>query len=393
MGAVNSVCIIDPGMTQSFGHHYTYNHAFARAYREAGLPVRFFFNERTPGKLLDEYPDSIACFAWGLYQKPDAARLSEEKFQSSATALCTELQQHIQPQLNAASLVFAHTLDPTGLLGFALWYTALEEQQRPHLAVNLMLGVDGTPQCRARLNAACSLLRHCAKAQIFGGTQATGELLSALMGRVCAMLPTPLPKSPESYHQQTCPEYPIFGLVGDWRLGKNLQILPSALMRYLIKGGQGSFTIQMTPTDEQIAPVVLALHDLGHHFPGKVSLDIRYLDERAYYQNLASLTALIIPYTAESYSRYRPSGLVIESAAMAVPAICLQGGFMQEELAPLQNGSLFMPKPTVECLVEALFLFEREMWDRKALALAVAPNYILYHDIQRLLDLFVEKRA
>ena len=392
MDTVSAVFVIDPGMAQSFGHNYTYNHAFGRAFGETRLPVSFFFNDRITDELLGEYPDSTGCFAWCLYQELNAPRLSDEAFQHSAASFCVELQTHIQPRLKAATLVFSHTLEPAALLGFALWYTALAEHQRPHLALNLMLGVDDTPECRSRLEAACALLRGCSKVHLFGGARAVGEILATYMGRACPMLPTPLPEHPERYHGRICPEQPIFGLAGNWRADKNLPILPSALMRYLAKGGMGSFTLQITPTDEVIHPVVLALHDLSQSFPDKVRLDIRYLDEHAYYRNMASFTAMIIPYTASAYSRYRPSGLVIESAAMAVPAICTQGGFMQEELEPLQNGSLFMPKPTGECLVEALFQFEREMRKRKALALSAAPDYCQYHDIRRFIRKFVEKR-
>jgi hypothetical protein len=385
MDTVNAVFIVDPGMMQSFGHHHVYNRAFGRACSEARLPVNFFFNDRATGELLDAYPDSTACFTWSLYQEMNKGRLreSKEEYRYSAVRLCSELQAYINPKPDAATLVLAQTLDPVSLFGFALWYADLAENQRPYLALNLMLGVDDTPECLARLEAACSLLRDCPKVSLFGGTRAVGKILTAYMGRACPMMLTPLPEHPERYHNHTCPSQPVFGLTGDWRAGKNLQVVPLALMRYLAKGGQGTFTIQMTPTDERIHPVVLALHDLSRSFPDRVRLSIRYLDEHAYYRNMASFTAMIIPYTAEAYSCYRPSGLVIESAAMAVPAICTQGGFMHEELAPLQNGSLFMPEPTAERLTEALFRFEREMGERKALALNAAPDYCQYHDIRR----------
>ena len=393
MNTVNAVFVMDPGMAQSFGHNYTYNHAFGRAFSEAGLPVSFFFNDRITSELLGEYPDSAGCFSWFLYQELNAAKLSDEAFRHSAAVLRTELQAHVQPRLDTATLIFAHTLEPAGLYGFALWYTSLAKDQRPHLALNLMLGVDGTPECRTRLEAACSLLRGCPKAHIFCGSKAIGEMLAAYMGRACSLLPTPLPEYPEQYHIDRCPEQPVFGLAGNWRADKNLPIIPAALMRYLAKGGQGSFAIQMTPTDEEIHPVVLALHDLSQSFPGKVLLNINYLNDHAYYQNMASFTAMIIPYTAGVYPRYRPSGLVIEAAAMAVPAICVQGGFMQEELEPLRNGSLFMPEATAGSLVQALFQFEREMRERKALALAAAPDYCRYHDIRRFARQFAGQSA
>ena len=384
MDALSDVFIIDPGMTRSFGHNCGYNHAFGQAFAAAGLAVRFFFSNAMPPELLREYPRTSATFAWSLYEEMGRIPPGEDAaFRHSAENFCKEMERYVTPALEPDTLLFAHSLDPMSLLGIALWHAALPERARPVLALNVMLGVDGTPQCRARIEVACALLRgNGAQGRLFGGSKGIGEILSGLMGEACPMLPTPLPARPELYHRRDCSESLLFGLAGDWRTGKNLQILPSALTRYLTKGGQGAFKIQMTPTDKEVHPVVLALHDLGATFPDRITLDVRFLDTEAYYENMAAFDALVIPYTAKSYSRYRPSGLIIESAAMGVPAICAEGGFMEEELAPLENGSLFIPEPSAECLAQALFRFEREGRERKKLALAAAPAYCRYHDIR-----------
>lgn len=383
MAALSRVLILDPGMTRSFGHHYGYNHAFGAAFRRERLEVRSYFSGGLPQELADEFPDSSACFNWSLFEEMIRVGDNPDDFYTSAQAFCSELQSYASPAAGPDALVFAHTLDPTALLGISLWYRTIRESDRPALALNIMLGVSDTRECHRQLEAGCTLLRGMPRVRLFGGTRAIGEILSALMGQTCQMLPTPLPEQPEQYYANSQTEKLVFGLTGDWRPEKNLHIIPSALALYLKKGGHGHFTIQMTPTDESIHPVVLTLHDLSLLHSGKITLDIRYLEEKAYYANLASFSALLLPYRASEYPRYRPSGLAIEAAALAVPVIGAGGGFIEEELAQLGNGSLFVEMPTREYLVDGLFRFEREWETRKKRALAAAPGYASHHDIQR----------
>jgi len=382
MSVITKILLLDPGMARLFGHNYAYNHAFGKAFRQEKLTVRYYFNNTLPQELEEEFPDSSACFNWFLFQEIARVRDTPEYFQSSAKAFCSELQSCVSPETGADSLVFAHTLDPTALLGIALWYCMQEEDKRPALSLSVMLGVDATRECRERLEASCALLRRMPRVRLFGGTRAVGDMLTDLMGQSCPMLPTPLPERPEQYNANSQIGTFVFGLAGDWRPGKNLHIVPSVLALYLKRGGLGNFVIQMTPTDEEIHPVALALHDLSLLYPEKITLHIRYLGEEAYYANLASFSALLLPYTASEYTRYRPSGLAIEAAAMAVPVVAAGGGFIEEELARLNNGSLFVAKPTRELLVEGMFCFEQEWEKRKCLALRAAPAYCAHHDIR-----------
>ena len=108
----------------------------------------------------------------------------------------------------------------------------------------------------------------------------------------------------------------------------------------------------------------------------------RRLDEGEYYACLGSFTALIIPYNAESYHICRPSGPIIEAAALGVPVIACAGGFAEDELAPLDNGSLFMKSAAPAPLAQALTHFEREKDERKAKAMAAAVSYAASHGME-----------
>ena len=381
------ILVVDPGMAQSFGHHYAYNQALQGRFTANGAQGRFLFSRNLPPELLAEFSNARAVFTWSPYAWPQTAGAGPiEAMRHAAEAFAEELRAHVQA--DARTTVFAHTLDPTALYGFALWQADLPENQRPFLALNLMLGMADAPDCRALLAPSRALLGQTGKTRLFGGSKAAARMLSELFGAPCLMLPTPLPDALGRYRASTPPGAPVFGLIGDARQGKNLHILPPAMLRYLASGGRGEFRIQLTATDEALAPVLLALHDLSREYPERVRLEWRRrLADEEYHACLGSFTALIIPYSAQSYHVCRPSGPVIEAAALGVPVIACAGGFAQDELAPLDNGSLFMESAAPAPLAQALARFEREKDERKAKALAAAIPYAASHGTDAIMRL------
>lgn len=373
------IVVLDPGMAQGFGHHYAYNRALQGWLTAKGADVTFLFSRRLPQDMLAEFPGGRAVFDWSPYASPGSP--------DSAGAFAAELRAVADAKTDADTLVFAHTLDPPSLHGVALWQAALPEARRPRLALNVMLGMTDSAQCRERLGPACGLLRRTGRARLFAGSRRGAHILSELFGAPCAMLPTPLPEEPAGCRTAACPDRPIFGLTGDARRGKNLHILAPAILRYLATGGRGLFRIHLTPTDEALIPALLPLHDLSRDYPEQVEIDWRRLDEKEYYARLGGLTALIIPYSADDYHVCRPSGPVIEAAVMGVPIIACAGGFAEEELLPLGNGSLFMATASARELALALTLFEREKEARKARAAAACPAYAALHGTEAVMRL------
>ena len=374
------ILVVDPGMAQSFGHHYAYNRALQSWFAANGAAGRFLFSHSLPANLLAEFPGGRAVFTWNLYSPPQSPEAdSTAALRRAAEALAAELHAFAGSEANADALVFAHTLDPAALYGFALWQAAMPEARCPRLALNVMLGLTDSAGCRERLAPACDLLRQTGKVRLFGGSKGSARVLSELSGAPCVMLPTPLPEDLERCRTAVCPDRPVFGLTGDARQGKNLHILAPAMLRYLAAGGRGLFHIHLTPTDEALIPALLPLHDLSRDYPEQVRLDWRRLEEKEYYARLGGLTALIIPYSPGDYHVCRPSGPVIEAAALGVPVIACAGGFAEDELAPLDNGSLFMERASAKDLALALSRFEREKDARKAMAMAVCSGYAASH--------------
>ena len=385
------ILVVDPGMAQSFGHHYAYNRAVRDWCAAGGAQSRFLFSRHVPAELLAEFPGGQGVFSWNPYQPPSLpGEGPEEALRRSAEAFAAELRIHVKA--DAGALVFAHTLDPASLYGFALWQANPPEGRRPRLALNVMLGVADSAAGRRSLAPACAILGQTEGARLFGGSKATARLLSGLSGRARAMLPTPLPKGLERFRTEGAGGAggPLFGTAGDARMGKNLHILAPAILRYLAGGGAGRFHIHLTPTDEALIPALLPLHDLSREYPDRVILEWKYLGEEDYLARLGGFTALVIPYRAEEYHACRPSGLVVEAAALGVPLVACAGGFAEDEIAPLNNGSLFMARADARELALALALFEREKEARKARALAVAPAYAAGHGLDAIMRLALE---
>jgi len=375
------ILVVDPGMAQIFGHNYAYNRALQRWFTAKQVHGSFLFSHLLPPDILAEFPDSRAVFAWSPYLLLDPAK----SLRRTAEAFAAELYSLVD--VDAETLIFAHTLNPTGLYGFALWQAALPESRRPLLALNIMLDMSGDAECWDRLAPSCDLLRQTEKVRLFGGSKGSARLLSNRFGTPCTMLPSPLPENLESYRVESCPDRPIFGLIGDARQGKNLHALAPAMLRYLASGGRGVFRIHLTPTDEAILSSLLPIHDLHREYPEQVAIDWSHLDENDYYACLGRFTALIIPYSPNVYHVCRPSGPVIEAAALGVPIIAYAGGFAEDELALLDNGSLFIEHSSAKDLALAFSRFEREKDVRKAKAVITCSSYAALHGTDAIIRL------
>ncbi|MDR0339154.1 MAG: hypothetical protein LBH65_02630 [Desulfovibrio sp.] len=376
-GREKLLTILDPGMAQTFGHHYAYNTALLPAGRAAGFTASCLVSRHFPRELLAGVPGAVPVFEKNFYTELARAQGSAQALKETAEDFAHALAKSPARNLGAGDILFAHSFDAARILGTALWYKEAGNDV-PALALNAMLGFNGRDDCRKTLAAACALLSPCKKTRLFGGTRAVAAILSDLCGKACAMLPSPLPDKLEGYRSQ--PERgPLFGILGDGRKGKNLHLLAPTILRYLSQGGRGGFVLQLTPTDEEATPHLLALHDVAARFPARVNLNFERLDDDAYFRQLGTLSAIILPYGAETYHRYRPSGLVVEATAMGVPLIAHKGGFAEDETSGLNNGSVLLEDMSVGSLLTGLRLFAEESGRRRALGAEAAPAYSAGH--------------
>ena len=68
--APHDILIVDPGMAQSFGHHYAYNRALRDWCAAGGTRSRFLFSRHVPAELLAEFPGGQGVFALSPYLPP-----------------------------------------------------------------------------------------------------------------------------------------------------------------------------------------------------------------------------------------------------------------------------------------------------------------------------------
>lgn len=373
------VVVYDPGFVQRFGHHYTYNSLLRDALSGSGRESVLLCSGMLPDDVALEFPGCVKELRTPFYEGA-TAEPPMERLRRRALGHARDLFSAAAAAAGGDALLFAHTLDPSALLGVALWHDSLPAAAHPAMVLNVMLGAGGEREYRDSLAPAAKLLAGVDRAALFGGTPALARLLGELTGKDCRMLPTPLPQALDGPHEKSGEIR--YGVYGDARTGKNLHILPEAIRRYLGQGGRGSFTVSVTPTDAGLTDALVALHELGRAFPNRVRVGFRHLGVAEYYEAMRSATALIVPYC---YDRFRPSGLVIESAAAGTPLVGLAGGFMEEELAGLDNGSLFFARATPALLSRALLRFDREHAERGAKARMAAKRYAARQGMDALL--------
>jgi len=139
------ILVVDPGMAQIFGHNYGYNQILQRWFTEKQMQGSFLFSRLLPPQMLAEFPGSRAAFTWSPYLLLDPS----ESLRRIAETFAAEL--HFLVDADAETLIFAHTLNPTALYGFALWQAALPEARRSQLALNIMLDMSDSATCREAL--------------------------------------------------------------------------------------------------------------------------------------------------------------------------------------------------------------------------------------------------
>jgi glycosyltransferase involved in cell wall biosynthesis len=385
---VQSIVVLDPGMSQIAGHHLAYNTLLKGAFASWGIPAVFFFSCHLPEDVQALFPTCAAVLGAQFYSGHSATDDGAAAAADSQSAAFAEELSSLLCELNSRVLVLAHTLNPLALLGIARWYAALAEDKRPRLALNLMVDVRDTPKCRELIAKACALFNAADKrVRLFGATRRTAAVLTEIFARSCSTLPTPLPDDLARFRQVYGAGVPSFGMLGDGRKGKGLNLLAPSILRYLSSGGKGDFYINVTPTDVNIVDDMVALYDVWQTFSNRIRLDQKYWKGDAYYRLMGGFSVLLVPYV---YDVCRPSGLVIESVVMGVPAITGRGGFMEDELVGLDNGTLFVDKLTPSALSEAFFLFDEQARERKARAMAAAPRYGDKHGSEALRELLLQ---
>ncbi|MDR2891754.1 MAG: hypothetical protein LBV80_01525 [Deltaproteobacteria bacterium] len=403
----DNIVIVDPGMLTTFGHHHTYNRTFGDFFKAGGLQPFFLFNKAMPPEISDEFHPAAATLDCTFYSHPNQNYADRQVFITEAVKFSLSLEKALSRQtapvipITKYTLLFAHTFDPLHMAGCALWHKNQSPDKRPFLAMNAMLGIEKDGDGAKLFAPLCYLAKKEPKIRLFGATRSLSATLAQLCGKPCPMLPTPLPDNlptakdirsasnmtVNAANTHSLPR-PLFGVMGDARPGKNLHLLPAACALYLQRGN-GSILVQLTPTDIKAVGVVEALYDLQVKYPERMSLNIHKQNSTDFYAEMAKLDAMLMPYDPMAYHASRASGPAIEAASLGVPLIALAGGFLEDELKPLDNGSFFMPQADAGALAKVMLLFDKEYPERTGKAQAAAVDYRKVHcldNIWRLLN-------
>jgi glycosyltransferase involved in cell wall biosynthesis len=368
--------IIDPGMYKESGHHLAYNEAVQAACVQAGLPAYFLFNALTPPGILAAFQAASPWFDVPFYE--DFSKLASEERHAREQLKAGKLAESLRLAQTSGSLPFpslsrlvtdrqtlllAHSGTAWLALGLALWFASLPQEQRPCLCLNLFQ-YEESASFRKLLQSVGAVFNGDPGVRIFAGFGSIARRLAELLKTGVEVFPAPLPLFSADADgpplEQSASEPLVFGLVGELRPGKNFEIIPPAVLRYLRGGGAGNFVFHIAPTDTGLKDALLLLDNISDRFPGRISLKLAYLRPEEYYATLRSLSALILPYSQAG--SYVASGLAQEALALGLPLIFCKGGAIEEEWrlayksggVEAYAGPLPMERPAPENLLAAL---------------------------------------
>jgi glycosyltransferase involved in cell wall biosynthesis len=180
-------------------------------------------------------------------------------------------------------------------------------------------------------------------------------------------------------------------VAGEARGDKNLGILPDAIRRYFSAGGRGTFNIQLQPMLGNGTEKLIRrdLPRLRKEFPGRVSLLAAPLYGDAFYAHIAGSDAVLLTYPGQHYQN-RISQIALEAAAFGVSCVAARHSSMEEELARLDNGSVFMEKADAGCLAAAMLDFEQNLAGNRAKAARGGEICRAYHNADTYFDIIAD---
>ncbi|MCC8194893.1 MAG: hypothetical protein LIP28_09645 [Deltaproteobacteria bacterium] len=296
-----------------------------------------------------------------------------------------ELHQFVEESIAPGTVLFSHTVNAPMLWGYSLWLERLKKEP-PRIVVNHISLPDDAADLEAHRLALEAASRHDALT-IMGGSIPLCRLLEQYTGKHVGYMPTPMATSLPPRRREK-DDTPVFCVAGEARCGKNFEILPRGIGRYLVGGGAGKFSIQLHRRDDSLDEVIGLLQALQEKFPLRIELNLQPFYGQEYYNHISRCDAILLPYPVWNY-RTRPTFIIFEAAALGVSSIVQRGTSMEEELRSLNNGSVFMDGDSPAELTRAMEAFERNLEANRRAASDAAPVCRAAHNPQRYFSLIM----
>jgi hypothetical protein len=396
MTSFKRLVVIDPGFAVLTGHHYSTALTIAKECDQRNIECVFFTSRDLAYKFArsDRIPGAETALcrpelteAIYLPVKTYAAASVLEVFLIYSEILAVELESRVGPYCGQDTRLLCHTANAIVIYAVSKWL-ARKTAETPGIVLNVQHSLDAWEANFMQYAAAQTSISAFRQAHVFGSNAPLCRLLSACSGLMTHIFPLPL--SLPSAAERNRGADPCFCVAGEARSEKNLAILPEAIRRYFSAGGRGTFNIQLQPMPGQTEKLVRRdLPRLQSEFPDRVNLLLALLYGDAFYEHIAGSDAVLLTYPGQAYQN-RVSQIALEAAAFGVSCIAARHSSMEEELARLDNGSVFMEKADAECLAAAMLDFGQNLAANRARAAEGGKICRAYHNADTYFDIIAD---
>jgi glycosyltransferase involved in cell wall biosynthesis len=401
---INRVVVLDPGMLRLSGHHHAWNAVLRKAFERRNLAHEFVFPTADLFHFPQDYEDARAFYprAHCILQEDFYAKYKELDARPTAASadLVTRRAGRLRDDLAALddivdgrTLIFGHTLDVSQCLGLALWSASRPEGRRPRLALNIHFSfAPPTAWTADGYRLVVANLPDPSRVRFFSVIDRLADFLTSATGRRAEILPMAfdLPE-PRPKNQ---PQDLVFGFVGDDRAERNIALLPDLIREYLTRGGRGRFLIQLSGIyrgsrftwDPNSGPVIDELTHLAETCPDRVEFILGGVYGEEYQRLLSRFNVILLPFSPEIYHSFRASQVLQECLYLGRPAVVGPSGFLADETAKWDNGSLRLPEISVKAAAEGLLTFDAEAAERLGLAAEAGRAYRRFNHVDTLIQ-------
>ena len=385
--SIDNVILLDPGMLHPHGHHHAWNSILQNSLDHLGIAHKCFFSRALSKEVLAHYHDAFPHFSYSPYGDLLSGTDSFEKTLERSFIFYQDLLR-ISRFVTENTLVFAHSMGTAEILGTSLWFASLPEEKRPHIALNVhFLLHPPTDLTRRSYSIAVKNFHNSRKVRLYSVPDHLISMLREVTGMPVSYMPAPFIF--EAWEPLGKADDLVFGIAGVAHPRKNLDLLPTAIEKYFLRGGRGRFMLHMELEDSasslSMFVTIEKLRKLEGRYPDKCKVLSQYLNSEEYYTLLRQCSVGMIPYSSIEHHKYRASQFFQEITCLGIPAIVCGGGWLQHEVEKLNNGGLVIPEPSAQCLVDALLEFDRSAAQRIEAAQKVGAEYRKGNNLQTFL--------
>ncbi len=381
-----TVFVIDHGCYASTSHHFGINIALFNECKKRKIPIRFFYNAKCDAKIKSILHGEAVFQSPIIYDRPENEIFPFDEMSQVNHMFENELDKYITDHILPGDTIIIHTLTCAHLIGLFLWYRRIKDH---NINIRIVFRFPANFRTHTHLANLYTQFYHYT-IHLWSTLQspnitffADSEALAAEYNKINAV-PfhyAPLPIDFSHYvdigDSNVQGNYPQSGLhfmfLGETRKEKGVHFLLPAIIQYLKKYSNATFTIQVDSLPSTNIPIELKAN---------LKFLTGSLVGSEYYSLLSSGDVILVPYDPHEYT-LRTSHIFVEAIGFGKPVITTLGSWMDSELQKFNGTSAaaIMKAFDLSSLSEAMIEITQAYDNHKNEALRLAPLFRKKHNI------------